>query len=187
VSPAFAIYLVWGLWLIAWLIAAVMGQRESGTLRGAPSFAFHLIVAVAFLLLLTLVAPFPATDLQYRLWAFGVPDGLGWVLVVIILASLGVFGWSSFHRIARLKHGARLVDSGPYTVVRHPIYLSVMIGAVTSAILFGQPTSFLGALLLIAAVIVKVVLEERATDDDAHRDYRERVPMFVPLWPMHRD
>jgi len=184
VSPGAVIYLLWGLWFIVWLIVAVTARREPGTLHGGLSFLFHLIALVAALLLLMLARPWPATDLQYRLWAAGVPDGLGWVLVVFALAGFGFSGWASAHRIARLKHGAGLIDSGPYAVVRHPIYLGLIVAAAMTATLFGQPTSLLGAVLLAAALAAKVHLEERAMTDAATLAYRSRVPMFVPLWPM---
>jgi protein-S-isoprenylcysteine O-methyltransferase Ste14 len=183
VSPGAVIYLLWGLWFIAWLVGAAMARREPGTLHGRLSFLFHLIAAAAALFLLMLVRPWPATDLQYRLWASGVPDGLGWVLVVFALASFGFSGWASAHRITCLKHGARLVDSGPYAVVRHPIYLGLIVAAVMTATLFGQPTSLLGAVLLVAALAAKVHLEERVMTDATHHAYRSRVPMFVPFWP----
>ena len=183
-SPVAAIYLVWGLWFIAWLGGAAVAPRERGTLHGLLSAVFHVIAAAAVLMLLTIARPFPGTDLQYRLWAYGVPDGVGWALVVLVIAAIGFAGWASVHRIARFKQGARLIDTGPYAVVRHPVYLGLIVAAAVTATLFGQPTSLLGASLLAAALIAKVYLEERATTDAATLAYRQRVPMFVPFWPM---
>ena len=183
-SPVAAIYLVWCLWFIAWLGGAVVAPRERGTLHGRLSAVFHLIAAAAVLMLLTIARPFPGTDLQYRLWAYGVPDALGWVLVVVALAAFGFADWSSVHRIARFKQGARLIDTGPYAVVRHPTYLGLIVAATMTATMFGQPTSLAGAVLLAAALIAKVHVEERATNDAANLAYRHRVPMFVPFWPM---
>jgi len=183
-SPVAAIYLVWCLWFVAWLGGAVVAPRERGTLHGRLAGVFHLIAAAAVLMLLTIARPFPGTDLQYRLWAYGVPDGIGWVLVVVALAAFGFATWASVHRIARRKHDAGLIDSGPYAVVRHPTYLGLIVAAAMTAILFGQPTSLAGAVLLAAALIAKVQLEERAMTDAANLAYRQRVPMFVPFWPM---
>nr|WP_279589259.1 isoprenylcysteine carboxylmethyltransferase family protein [Rhizomicrobium electricum] len=135
------------------------------------------------MLLLNLLNPFPAADLRYGLWSTGVPDALGWVLVTMALAAFGFSLWASVHRIIRLHHSARVVDGGPYAVVRHPLHVGVILAAAITAVLFGEPSTLSGAVLLSAALIVKVCLEERASDDAAHRDYRRRVPMFVPFWP----
>lgn len=184
-SPGAVIYLLWGLWFIVWLVAAATTKRAPRSLHSGLSFLIHLIAAVAALFLLMLVRPWPGADLHYRLWATGVPDALGWVLVVLALAGFGFSGWASAHLIVRLKHDAGLVDNGPYAVVRHPIYLGLIVAAAMTATLFGQPTSLLGAVLLAAALVAKVHLEERATTDAATLAYRSRVPMFVPLWPMN--
>jgi protein-S-isoprenylcysteine O-methyltransferase Ste14 len=190
VSPALAIYLIWGLWLLVWIVvwyaAALAGKREPGTLRGFASAAFHLVALVAYTFLLLLISPFPGTDLQHRLWQFDVPEVIGWLLLTGVTVGFVVFVWASVHRFRALKHGASVVDGGPYAVVRHPIYLAAMLAAVMTAFLFGQPTSFIGAALLVVAMVTKVVIEEHAADDTAHDDYRRRVPMFVPFWPKAR-
>ncbi len=64
------------------------------------------------------------------------------------------------------------------------MWIILIVAAVLTATLFGQPTSLLGAVLLAASLAAKVHLEERTTTDAAHRAYRRRVPMFVPFWPM---
>lgn len=184
VSPVAAIYLIWVLWFAAWLIAATAAKREPGALHGLVALAFYLIVAAAMLFLLVVFRPWQGIDLQHQLWERGIPDALGWALVVVALAGFGLAGWATLHRLSRLKHGDTLVDSGPYARVRHPVYLGLIVAAAVTALVFGQPTSLLGMSLLAGALIGKVVMEERATNDEAHRAYRRRVPMLVPFWPM---
>jgi protein-S-isoprenylcysteine O-methyltransferase Ste14 len=177
------IYLIWGAWFLAWLATVLVGQRQRGALHGARSALFHLVAAAAWLLLLNIASPFPAIDLRYRLWATGVPDGIGWVLVALALVAFGFSLWASAYRILKLQHGARIVDRGPYAVVRHPLHLGVIFAAALTAVLFGEPTALSGAILLSAALVVKAWAEERANDNAAHRAYRRRVPMLMPFWP----
>lgn len=190
-SPAFAIYFVWSLWLVVWVAfwfaVAIIDKREPGTLHGFASALFHIIVLVAYAFLLALISPFPGTDLHSRLWPHGVPDILGWALLAGVVAGFIVFIWASLHRIARLKRGDGVVDGGPYAVVRHPIYISSIFAVVLTAILFGLPTSALGAAIIVVALIIKVVVEEHTAEDDSQHDYRQRVPMFVPFWPKRQD
>jgi protein-S-isoprenylcysteine O-methyltransferase Ste14 len=184
VSPVAAIYMLWGLWFVAWLGAAAFARRERGTLHGRLAAAFHLSAAAAVLMLLMIAAPWPGIDLQYRLWDRSVPETLGWVLLGLALVSFGFSGWATVHRIVRLKHGARLIDTGPYAIVRHPLYLGLIVAAGLTALVFGRPTSLTGAVLLTVALTAKVHLEERNAQDPATLAYRRRVPMLVPLWPM---
>lgn len=179
-SPVVVIYLIWGVWFLTWLVTVVMSSHIRGALNAALSALFHLAGLGALVLLLELIQPLPATDLRYGLWPTGIPDGPGWCLVVAASGCLVLAIWASAHRVTQR---ARIVDTGPYAVVRHPLHLAATLAAAITALLFGQPTSAIGAALFIAVLITKVVLEDHARDDPAHRDYRKRVPMLVPFWP----
>lgn len=183
-SPVAAVYLVWGVWLIVWLGGATFAKREPASLHGWFAFAFHVTAAAAVFFLLMIVTPLPGTDMQYRLWDRAVPQTTGWGLVVVAVTGFGFAGWASLHRIIRLRHGAVIVKTGLYAIVRHPLYLGLMVAALATALVFGRPTSLLGAVLLAGALAGKALIEERKTDDAPHRAYRKRVPMFVPFWPM---
>jgi protein-S-isoprenylcysteine O-methyltransferase Ste14 len=184
VSPVAAIYILWGLWFVAWLGAAAFARRERGTLHGRLAALFHLSAAAAVLMLLMIVAPWPGIDLQYRLWDRSVPETLGWILLGLALVGFGFSGWASVHRIARLQHGAQHIDTGPYAIVRHPLYLGLIVAAVLTALVFGRPTSLTGAVLLTIALTAKAHLEERNAHGPNALAYRQRVPMLVPFWPM---
>jgi protein-S-isoprenylcysteine O-methyltransferase Ste14 len=183
VSPGAFIYVIWGLWFFAWLADLVLGMHKRGFLRLVLTTLFHAVAAVALMLLLNLLNLFPATDLRYGLWPTGVPDALGWVLVSMVLAAFGFSLWASVHRITQMNRGIRVVDSGPYAVVRQPLHVGAILAAALTATLFGEPTTWLGAILFTTALITKVRLEERANDTPAYRAYCRRVPMFVPFWP----
>jgi len=183
VAPVVIIYLIWGAWLLLWFAAGIVGPREAGAPRGWRAILFHLATVPAFALLLTLVRPFPATDLADGLWTAGIPDGPGWALVLLTLAGFALAAWTCSHRIRRATAGVQLVDSGPYALVRHPYHLGVLIAATATAVLFGQLTALLGLLLLAGILIAKISYEEQACDDDAYRTYRAHTPLIVPFWP----
>jgi protein-S-isoprenylcysteine O-methyltransferase Ste14 len=183
VSPGAFIYIIWGLWFFVWLADLVLGKHKRGFLRFVLTTLFHLIAFVALLLLLNLLNLFPAADLRYGLWPAGIPDAIGWVLVSMVLAIFGFSLWASVHRIAEMNRGIRVVDSGPFAIVRQPLHISLILAAALTAILFGEPTTGVGAALFTVALITKAEFEEYASDDPASRAYRRRVPMFVPFWP----
>jgi protein-S-isoprenylcysteine O-methyltransferase Ste14 len=82
-----------------------------------------------------------------------------------------------------IKVGHRLRESGPYAVVRHPIYTGVL-GMMIGAVLLsggGRWIVFLGMNLVY--VEVKIFFEERVLIDafgDEYRRYRSRVPRLIP-------
>jgi protein-S-isoprenylcysteine O-methyltransferase Ste14 len=79
----------------------------------------------------------------------------------------------------------RIVDSGPYGVVRHPVYAGLLLAVIATAVERGRIEAIAGALVLIAGVSLRAKLEERFLrrdlGDDAYTSYRRRVPMLLPF------
>jgi protein-S-isoprenylcysteine O-methyltransferase Ste14 len=92
--------------------------------------------------------------------------------------------WSA--RITR-KTDHKVVDSGPYALVRHPIYTGLLLALLATAAAKGTMLGVAGFLILLIGIWVKARLEERwLTEElgaDAYGNYRRRVPMLVPFWP----
>ena len=93
------------------------------------------------------------------------------------LVLMGV-GWRRVHR----ARGA-LVTDGPYAWIRHPQYAGLFL--VTVGMLLQWPTLVTLATWPLLFLIYRRLArrEEREAEDrfgDAYRDYRARVPMFVP-------
>jgi protein-S-isoprenylcysteine O-methyltransferase Ste14 len=77
----------------------------------------------------------------------------------------------------------RLVTSGPYGCMRHPMHLGLMLFPVAVALVAGSPSFLLFLVPLEIALMVLLILtleEQEAVHKfgDAYRDYRARVPAF---------
>jgi protein-S-isoprenylcysteine O-methyltransferase Ste14 len=83
------------------------------------------------------------------------------------------------------KEGHVVVESGPYALVRHPIYTGVLTAAFASAALQGTLVAFAGAILMTAAFTWKARLEENFLRAElgaaAYDAYAKRVAMLVPF------
>jgi protein-S-isoprenylcysteine O-methyltransferase Ste14 len=127
---------------------------------------------------------------QLSEWAQPVAAVLGGLLLVggcalylCGLRALGVmFGPSSGFGVA-LHAGHRLIDAGPYALVRHPMYLAVMLAAWGSLMLYRTWATLAFAIMMLG-VIVRAQREERVLSDEfgeAWREYAARVPCWFPL------
>jgi protein-S-isoprenylcysteine O-methyltransferase Ste14 len=115
----------------------------------------------------------------------GLLAALGAVLS-LLAAILGVWAWRTLDRSAtaypRPRDGGRLIESGPYEFVRHPIYAAGLL-FFTGYALATSPVAFipLVALALLwrnKAAYEEDLLVERYPD---YREYRARVPGgFLP-------
>ena len=120
-----------------------------------------------------------------------VPDILGWILTCVAAAGLAFAWWARIHlgtlwsaSVGR-KADHRIVDTGPYGIVRHPIYTGIIAATASIAIVRASPAAISGFVIVTLGWWMKARLEERflreqlgAANYDA---YAARVPMLVPL------
>lgn len=106
-----------------------------------------------------------------------------------------VAGGAGLHLFARRRLGAHwasdvtvlarheLVTSGPYGVVRHPLYLAVALMAFGTLMAHPSAATVCLAVGLTGGIALKIVAEERALRTalgSRHAEYAARVPAIVP-------
>jgi len=100
--------------------------------------------------------------------------------------SLGAY-WSA--RVT-LKEGHQLIRSGPYALVRHPIYTGMFLAALGTALVGGEWRGILALLLLITAHARKAFREESLLSrefGEEYTNYRRSTGFLFPrLWPKSR-
>ena len=106
--------------------------------------------------------------------------------LALVGAILAVWSWRTLDRSAtpfpRPRPGGRLIDSGPYAYVRHPVYTGGLLFFAGFA-LATSPAVFLPVAALAVLWRNKAALEEEWLEQryDEYGDYRDRVRgAFVP-------
>lgn len=101
--------------------------------------------------------------------------------LLILVCSAGRI-WSLLYIAGRKT--ASLVDEGPYSLVRHPLYVSTAVGTIGIGLASENLVALVGLVLLTTISYWPVVkAEERrlvAVHKDAYRDYQRRVPQLIP-------
>jgi len=89
----------------------------------------------------------------------------------------------NFNIRPELKEGCDLVMHGPYRLVRHPMYTSVML--LTLGMAIGTPTvlQWTSFVLLTVVLILKANREEAlwSCHDEAYEAYKKRTNRFIPF------
>lgn len=136
------------------------------------------VLRLAFLLMLPLLV-FSRAAWDRNVWTFEVLEVAG--ITLIIAAVLGRF-WAVLYIGGRKN--ATVMQDGPYSICRHPLYLFSTIGVVGFAAMLGSVivTTILG-LLTFAILNITANREERylrATFGPAYEAYAARVPKILP-------
>jgi protein-S-isoprenylcysteine O-methyltransferase Ste14 len=197
-DPLTAIYRLWDLWLVSWVIAAAWAARSAAR---APVFSELWRDVLAFgggVVVFGFSAPEavavhgPLSALHAALLAplWRTPAPLGWALVSLTFAGLAFSWWARLHLgrlwsgVAGRKAGHVVVDSGPYALVRHPIYTGLFVGLLAMALEKGTAAALAGLVVSAAGLRLKAGLEERflraELGEAAYEAYARRVPMLVP-------
>lgn len=79
--------------------------------------------------------------------------------------------------------GGRLMTGGLYSRMRHPRYVAVILGTVGWALFTNYLAMYILVGVTVAGLVLVVSLEERELArrfGEPYREYRNRVPMFIP-------
>jgi protein-S-isoprenylcysteine O-methyltransferase Ste14 len=128
---------------------------------------------------------------QGRFWTYPLPL---WRLAacMVLFAVAIVLSWTSSRALAgqlridaALGTGDRLVCSGPYRVVRNPIYLSMLLVLCAMAVVVTPWPLFVAALVVfLIGTDIRVRTEEKLLASifgPTFQDYKNKVPAYIPF------
>ncbi|MEJ0026582.1 MAG: isoprenylcysteine carboxylmethyltransferase family protein [Rhizomicrobium sp.] len=175
-------YAIWVAWAVSWFVAAAWTSRTQK--RPAFSVTYRIFTLVGAILLLDIV-PLP----RVTLWL--APNGVVLALAAVTAAGFAFSWWARIH-LGRLWSGAitrkenhRVVDTGPYRIVRHPIYTGIIVASYATAAAQGTLAVFAGATLMALGWYIKARLEERflrtELGAEAYDAYARKTAMLVPF------
>jgi protein-S-isoprenylcysteine O-methyltransferase Ste14 len=199
-TPLRATFLVWFFWMVSWFVAAFWARRTAARASISVSSLFRLLAVVGFWMLLVSgrkdMTPeawtvFGDVTVPGRLWVLG--DPAGWAMFAVSFAAFAFCWWARIHLgsfwsgVTMVKEGHRVVDTGPYAIVRHPIYTGIIAAAFAIAVMEGTSLGLLGAALVALGFWIASLGEERflgqQLGEEAYADYRRRVPALIPFGP----
>jgi protein-S-isoprenylcysteine O-methyltransferase Ste14 len=184
-SPAHAIAAAWLIWLVSWILVSGWSARVASHHDLGAESPSRVLTLAAIVMIMTSYWPVSSG----MLWVS--PPWLAWAMFMLVAVGL-VFTWAARLHLGPLWSSTsaptedhRIVETGPYGIVRHPVYAGLLLAALATAVERGRVEAVAGVLVLIAAVSLRAKLEERFLrrdlGEDAYSGYRARVPMLIPF------
>jgi len=97
--------------------------------------------------------------------------------------AIGTMGIGNFNVTPDLKPRARLVSSGPYRLLRHPMYLALLVGGLALVLDTFSPVRMVLWLVLFVDLLVKLNYEERllSRDLEGYSAHMRRTKRLIPF------
>lgn len=190
-----SILFIWIIFVLFWygaILYEIVTKKFRFSAKGAPvisRFAPNILLYIALLLLLTNYG-----QQYYPFGIYFVPDT---VIVADIGLAIGLIGilfaiWARAYLGGNwggtpvIKKGQTLTKTGPYAIVRNPIYLGITIGVVGSAIIGGTVIGLVAIACIVIFSYFRIRVEEDLLRENFGKEYEEysrQVKAFIPwVW-----
>ena len=148
-----------------------------------------IILAIIVVAIVVLLSSYGSKTLMFRI----IPDSQLAGITGILLTFIG-FGFSTWARLhlgknwssmVEVKVGHRLVRTGPYRMVRNPMYTGFIISFVGAAVAFGQVLGFVVLGIMIISIWGKIKAEETILLEkfgEEYRQYKKDVRAAIIPW-----
>lgn len=181
------IYFIWGVFFAYWFLAAFINKTKNERRE-------LLFSRLLYLTLFGLAVPLIVFDpLIYGplLWRI-MPEGIAvdFIGIAILILGLGFAIWARLHlgrywsaRIILAKDH-QLIQTGPYHLVRNPIYFGGLVAILGTAIVIGEVRGVLAIVLVLIAFLRKIRVEERWLCErfgTAYTEYQKKVKTLIPF------
>jgi protein-S-isoprenylcysteine O-methyltransferase Ste14 len=177
--------ILWIAWAAYWIAAArrTAANRRTESLLTGASYRIPLLIGIILMVFSSVSLPGTA----FFLWPLN-PFILG-IGDILTVAGMSLAVWARLHlgkywsgRIT-LKVEHRVIQTGPYTWVRHPIYSGLILALLGTAISIGTLQAFFGFAFIFVSFLRKLTLEEnwlRSHLGTEYELYQKRVRALIP-------
>ncbi len=177
---------IWIALVIVWVVSALRTKRSVKNQSSGWQILYTVILVVGVCLIFAKQIGVPWLDRQ--LFSVTVAIALAGLLVVLMGVVFSIWArlmlgdnWSN--RVT-VKEDHTLVLSGPYRIVRHPIYSGILLGMLGSALQRGEVRSFVGVAICGFSFWLKSRAEEQfmvQTFGEEYLQYRRKVKALAPF------
>ena len=174
-----------GILFIPMLIAGVILMRKNPDLlrkrldaKEKESEQRTVVAMSGFLFL----AAFIIAGLNWRFGWWLIPDWAVWVAAGMFLCSYVLYAEvlrenTYLSRTIEVQKGQKVIDTGLYRIVRHPMYMATIILFLSMQLVLASPISFFIMLGYIPVIAKRINNEEHVLEEglDGYKEYKEKV------------
>jgi protein-S-isoprenylcysteine O-methyltransferase Ste14 len=183
----FLIPAMWLAWLAYWRISAA-DVKAAQRYESPWSRAGHLVPLLIAAVLLGMRTIPDGGWLFQRFLPDSVPNF--WLAAWLVALGLAFSAWARVHlgrnwsATVSVKQDHELIQSGPYALVRHPIYTGLLLAFLGSALAVGEWRGLIALVIVLASFWRKLRIEERwmgETFGERYQRYCAHTKALIPF------
>ena len=132
------------------------------------------------------IASFVVAGLNWRFEWLVLPEWAVWLAAAIFIFGYVLYGVvlrenTYLSRTIEVQEDQKVIDTGPYGIVRHPMYTATLILFLAMPLVLASPISFLIMLLYIPLIAKRIRNEETVLEQglEGYAEYKQRVKYKV--------
>lgn len=132
------------------------------------------------------ISSFVIAGLSFRFGRAMLPESISYAAAIVFLIGYALFAEvlrenAYLSRTVEVQENQKVIDTGLYGIVRHPMYLSTLLLFLSMPLILGSAVSFLIMLLYIPVIAKRIRGEEEFLEQglEGYREYKERVKYKV--------
>jgi len=146
-----------------------------------------ILLFILAIIAIIIIAHFEPGLLLLRLY----PDTLADGIVAIIITTVGLLfaSWARVHlgrnwsSLVMIKTGHHLITTGPYRIVRNPMYTGLLTAFIGVVVAIGEVAALIVILVVIPGVWMKIKAEEEILEEkfgEEYLTYKSQVKALIP-------
>ncbi|HEX3877216.1 MAG TPA: isoprenylcysteine carboxylmethyltransferase family protein [Bryobacteraceae bacterium] len=176
-----ALLICWAAWAYPFLFRAPHGQKRESIIARGPTLIGGVLEMIAIAIAFNVRFPEAIPRITLRLIAAVIAGPLSVGLAWTAVTHLG----RQFRITAGLYNDHELVTTGPYALVRHPIYTSLLGMLIfTSSLLTPVRWAAVAIAIFVLGTEIRVHAEDKLLASrfgDAFQRYRKSVSAYIPV------
>ena len=171
-------YIIWTVMFVVWMV----GRIESKETQAKLNTSKYLLLYFSYVLL------FVPPLFNWRLVSNDRFFGLFGDAICLLAAGLAIWArivlgknWSA-GASQKIEHD--LIQTGPYSLVRHPIYLGLVLAMFGFSLTIRTPLSYSAVLVGLISILLRIPIEEKLMGEiftTSHKEYSRKIKKLIPF------
>lgn len=179
-------FLLWFLMSIVWFIGFFGNKKTTRLPNAVEQIIANILLVIAALLVFNQES---SGFLSRSVTPSSSTYGMIGILVCAIAVTFAIWARVSLGRnwsgaVITLKADHKLIETGPYKFVRHPIYTGFFFAALGMALTIGTLSTYIGTLLFLIAFLIRMEKEEAlmiTQFPNEYPEFKKRSKKLIPF------